>query len=141
MENFAEELKKARETAGLSKQEAADALGVPVLIYHLWEKGEATPMRAARESALGVLKKQATSAKRKEAVRRALASIEQKTPENVEPDQDRGWKKYPGFGTEMSIPKWAAAFGIPRKRLWRWVCKGLTIEQVADRLGLEYSEE
>lgn len=40
------------------------------------------------------------------------------------------WKRYPGFGLNLSASEWARLTGIPRTTVWRNLQHGLSIEQI-----------
>lgn len=46
--------------------------------------------------------------------------------------------KYPGFGEEHTGAEWARLLNLPRNSLWRYLKKGLTIEEVAEIRGITY---
>jgi Fic family protein len=48
-------------------------------------------------------------------------------------------KKWTGFGEEHSGPEWARLFGIDRSVMWRYLKKGLTIEEIAEIREIKYS--
>lgn len=48
------------------------------------------------------------------------------------------WKKYEGFGQERTNADWARELGLARHVLWRYLQRGLTIEQVVKLRGIEY---
>ena len=47
--------------------------------------------------------------------------------------------QYAGFGTLATCPEWAERLGIPRNSMWRYLKKGMTVEEVAEMRGVEYS--
>lgn len=48
------------------------------------------------------------------------------------------WRRYEGFGEAHSCPRWAQLLGLPRNTLWRYLQRGLTIEQVVELRGIKY---
>lgn len=48
------------------------------------------------------------------------------------------WSKYPGFGEEHTGAEWAKLLELPRNSLWRYLQRGLTIEQIAELRGIKY---
>lgn len=40
-------------------------------------------------------------------------------------------RTYEGFGEKHTAAQWAKLLGLPRTSLWRYLNKGLTIEEVA----------
>lgn len=51
------------------------------------------------------------------------------------------WRKYKGFGEEKTNAEWARALGLARHVLWRYLQRGLTVEQVADLRGITYPKK
>ena len=47
-------------------------------------------------------------------------------------------KTYPGFGEKHTNAEWAKLLGLPRNTLWRYLQRGLTIEEIAQKRGLKY---
>lgn len=57
----------------------------------------------------------------------------------VKGKHERG-KMYAGFGESHSCAEWARRFGIRRTTMYNYlVYNSLTVEQVADRRGIEYT--
>lgn len=48
------------------------------------------------------------------------------------------WKKYDGFGAKRTNADWARELGLARHVLWRYLQRGLTIEQVVELRGIDY---
>lgn len=48
------------------------------------------------------------------------------------------WRKYEGFGQERSNADWARELGLARHVLWRYLQRGLSIEQVVKLRGIDY---
>ena len=48
------------------------------------------------------------------------------------------WRKYEGFGSERTNAEWARELGLARHVLWRYLQRGLTIEQVVKLRGIAY---
>ena len=42
-----------------------------------------------------------------------------------------------GFGRELSASGWAKLLGLGRTTVWRYIKKGLTIEEIADVRGIK----
>lgn len=51
------------------------------------------------------------------------------------------WRKYEGFGSERTNAEWARELGLARHVLWRYLQRGLTIEQVVELRGIEYPKK
>ena len=47
-------------------------------------------------------------------------------------------RKYDGFGEQHSGAKWARLLNLPRNSLWRYLKKGLTIEEIAQVRNIKY---
>lgn len=45
-----------------------------------------------------------------------------------------------GFGEKHSITQWSKRLGVPKTSLWKYLRKGLTIEEVCELRGIEYNE-
>lgn len=45
---------------------------------------------------------------------------------------------YDGFGETHSLNKWVELLGVPKTSLWRYLQKGLTIEEVCELRGIDY---
>lgn len=48
------------------------------------------------------------------------------------------WRTFPGFGEEHTNAEWARLLELPRNTLWRYLQRGLTIEEVAELRGIKY---
>ena len=48
------------------------------------------------------------------------------------------WRKHQGFGEEHTGAEWAKLLGLPRNTLWRYLQRGLTVEQTARLRGVKY---
>lgn len=48
------------------------------------------------------------------------------------------WRKYEGFGLMKTNADWAKELGLARNVLWRYLQRGLTIEQVVELRGIDY---
>ena len=48
------------------------------------------------------------------------------------------WEKYEGFGESHTVPEWARILGVSRRTLLRYVTKGWTIEEYAEKNHLKY---
>ena len=48
------------------------------------------------------------------------------------------WRKYAGFGVEKTNAEWARELGLARHVLWRYLQRGLTVEQVVELRGIKY---
>lgn len=51
------------------------------------------------------------------------------------------WRRYEGFGSERTNAEWARELGLARHVLWRYLQRGLTIEQVVELRGIEYPKK
>lgn len=50
----------------------------------------------------------------------------------------RNWgAKYEGFGENLTLAGWARIFGLPRTTIWRYLKRGLTIEEIAYIRGVK----
>lgn len=50
----------------------------------------------------------------------------------------RKWgTKYEGFGENLTLSEWARIFGLQRATIWRYLQRGLTIEEIADLRGVK----
>lgn len=47
-------------------------------------------------------------------------------------------RTYEGFGEEHTAAQWAKLLSLPRNSLWRYLKKGLTIEEVARIRRINY---
>lgn len=45
---------------------------------------------------------------------------------------------YKGFGEEHTGPEWARRLGVPRKSMYRYLQKGMTIEEIVAYRGIDY---
>lgn len=50
-------------------------------------------------------------------------------------------RKYKGFGEEHTNAEWARKFGLDRAVVWRYLQRGLTIEEIAELRGIKYPPE
>ena len=53
------------------------------------------------------------------------------------------YRKHDGFGENLTRAEWAhklCPLGLPRNSLWRYLEKGLTIEEIVEIRGLKYPE-
>lgn len=48
---------------------------------------------------------------------------------------------YKGFGEEHTGPEWARRLGVPRKTMWRYLQRGMTVEEIAEMRGSNYPAE
>lgn len=45
---------------------------------------------------------------------------------------------YKGFGEEHTGPEWGRCLGVPRKSMYRYLQRGLSIEQIVAYRGIDY---
>lgn len=48
---------------------------------------------------------------------------------------------YPGFGEEHIAAQWAKLLELPRNTVWRYLQKGLTVEEISRIRGIKYPAE
>lgn len=48
------------------------------------------------------------------------------------------WKTFKGFGEEHTNAEWARRLGLPRNTLWKYLQKGMTIEEIAELRKITY---
>ena len=49
--------------------------------------------------------------------------------------------EYEAFGEVHSLNQWAKLLGVSKTSLWRYIQKGLTIEEVCELRGVEYAAQ
>lgn len=45
---------------------------------------------------------------------------------------------FEGFGEKHTRADWARLLGLPRNTLWRYLDRGLTVEEIAELRSIEY---
>lgn len=120
---FAEKLKAARHATGLTQAELAERAQIPRRTIEGWEAGRMTPPDYVQRLVLAEVKRcnPGTTGRRH---REHKGTRHANSP------------RYDGFGMSLSGPEWSKLSGIPRNSLWRYLKKGMTIEEIYKARGL-----